>query len=127
MAFFENLGKTLSGAAEKVADKAKELGDLAGIKADMLRKESAVKAELLELGELAYNTEKDQAESPYREKCAKITAIYKEIDALKKQYDEARDKEDAPEKEPAKVCAACGAEQKPDAEFCDKCGAALPK
>lgn len=127
MAFFENLGKTLSDAAEKVAGKAKELGDLAGIKADILKKESALKAEFLALGELAYKAEKEQVESPYREKCVKIAVIYEEIDTLKKQYDEARDKEDSPQKEPAKVCTACGAEQKPEAEFCDKCGASLPK
>ena len=50
MAFFDNLGKKISVVAGTAADKAKDLGEIAKLKAEILGVQSDINAALLELG-----------------------------------------------------------------------------
>ena len=54
MAFFDNLGKKISVVAGTAADKAKDLGEIAKLKAEILGIQSDINAALLELGRKTY-------------------------------------------------------------------------
>ena len=59
MAFFDNLGKKISVVA--AADKAKDLGEIAKLKAEILGIQSDINAALLELGRKTYEQSKSEA------------------------------------------------------------------
>ena len=61
MAFFDNLGKKISVVAGTAADKAKDLGEIAKLKAEILGIQSDINAALLELGRKTYEQSKSEA------------------------------------------------------------------
>ena len=75
MAFFDNLGKKISVVAGTAADKAKDLGEIAKLKAEILGIQSDINAALLELGRKTYEQSKSEAKGPYAADCAKITGL----------------------------------------------------
>ena len=83
MAFFDNLGKKISVVAGTAADKAKDLGEIAKLKAEILGVQSDINAALLELGRKTYEQSKSEAEGPYVADCAKITGLYDQIESLR--------------------------------------------
>ena len=83
MAFFDNLGKKISVVAGTAADKAKDLGEIAKLKAEILGIQSDINAALLELGRKTYEQSKSEAEGPYAADCAKITGLYDQIESLR--------------------------------------------
>ena len=83
MAFFDNLGKKISVVAGTAADKAKDLGEIAKLKAEILGVQSDINAALLELGRKTYEQSKSEAEGPYAADCAKITGLYDQIESLR--------------------------------------------
>ena len=83
MAFFDNLGKKISVVAGTAADKAKDLGEIAKLKAEILGIQSDINAALLELGRKTYEQSKSEAEGPYVSDCAKITGLYDQIESLR--------------------------------------------
>lgn len=148
MAFFDNLGKKISVVAGSAADKAKDLGEIAKLKAEILGVQSDVNAALLELGRKAYEQSKNDAESPYAEDCAKLTGFYDQIESLrarialvKADNDPQNDcvvnldtpaapeqpaaPEEAEAPAAAAVCPVCGEAVENGAAFCSKCGAKL--
>ena len=82
MAFFDNLGKKISVVAGTAADKAKDLGEIAKLKAEILGVQSDINAALLELGRKTYEQSKSEAEGLYAADCAKITGLYDQIESL---------------------------------------------
>ena len=82
MAFFDNLGKKISVVAGTAADKAKDLGEIAKLKAEILGIQSDINAALLELGRKTYEQSKSEAEGPYAADCARITGLYDQIVSL---------------------------------------------
>lgn len=133
MAFFDNLGKKISTAAGTAADKAKDLGEIAKLKAEIMKTQNAINSDLLELGRLLYENAKTDIDSPYADQCAKITGYYTEIENLRARIalvkeDDATDcvinmKEQ--EEAPAKLCPVCGKPVAEGAVFCSSCGAQL--
>ena len=83
MAFFDNLGKKISVVAGTAADKAKDLGEIAKLKAEILGIQSDINAALLELGRKTYEQSKSEAEGLYAADCAKITGLYDQIESLR--------------------------------------------
>ena len=83
MAFFDNLGKKISVVAGTAADKAKDLGEIAKLKAEILGIQSDINAALLELGRKTYEQSKSEAKGPYAADCAKITGLYDQIESLR--------------------------------------------
>lgn len=64
MAFFDNLGKKISVVAGTAADKAKDLGEIAKLKAEILGVQSDINAALLELGRKTYEQSKSEGKAP---------------------------------------------------------------
>ena len=83
MAFFDNLGKKISVVAGTAADKAKDLGEIAKLKAEILGVQSDINAALRELGRKTYEQSKSEAEGPYVADCTKITGFYDQIESLR--------------------------------------------
>jgi len=129
MAFWDNLGKKISTVAGTAADKAKDLGEIAKLKTEIAKNQSGINGDLLVLGRTVYEAEKNNAESPYAEICAKIAAQYTEIENLRARIalvkaDESTDCIVVMEEENADAprCADCGAILAEDAAFCQNCG-----
>ena len=152
MAFFDNLGKKISIAAGTAADKAKDLGEIAKLKAEILGIQSDINSAMLDLGRKAYEQTKNEPEGPFAEDCAKITVFYDQIESLRARIalvkaDDSTETdcvikaEEAPAaeqpvevtaEEPAETsapasttCPTCGEEVDAGAAFCSKCGAKL--
>ena len=138
MAFFDNLGKKISVVAGTAADKAKDLGEIAKLKAEILGIQSDINAALLELGRKTYEQSKSEAEGPYAADCAKITGLYDQIESLRARI--ALVKSDNSDETPAEsvekqptaeessaptVCPACGQPVESGSAFCSQCGAKL--
>lgn len=133
MAFLDNLGRKISIAAGVAADKAKDLGEIAKLKAEIMKTQSAINSDLLDLGRLLYESAKTDIDSPYADQCAKITGYYTEIENLRARIelvkeDDAADcvvtmKED--EEAPAMLCPVCGKAVAEGAAFCSHCGSQL--
>lgn len=147
MAFFDNLGKKISVVAGTAADKAKDLGEIAKLKAEILGVQSDINAALLELGRKTYEQSKSEAEGPYVADCTKITGFYDQIESLrarialvKSDYSDdnnciintdetpAESVEEQPTAEESSaptVCPACGQPVESGSAFCSQCGAKL--
>lgn len=150
MAFFDNLGKKISAAAGTAADKAKDLSEIAKLKAEILGVQSDINSAMLDLGRKTYEQNKGNAEAPFAEERAKITGYYEQIESLRARIAlvkadntetdcvvnleetpapeapvEQPAEEEAPAAAPAPACPACGEAVESDAAFCSKCGAQL--
>ena len=147
MAFFDSLGKKISVVAGTAADKAKDLGEIAKLKAEILGIQSDINAALLELGRKTYEQSKSEAEGPYVADCAKITGLYDQIESLRARIalvksDNSDDNNciintdetpaESVEKQPTAeessaptVCPACGQPVESGSAFCSQCGAKL--
>lgn len=130
MTFFDDLGKKISSVAGTAADKAKDLGEIAKLKAEIMKKQATANSELLDLGKLVFENSKNDAESPYANQCASIAAYYNEIEDLRARI--ALVKEDPTAAvvtidavSADKVCPACGEKLDSEAKFCSKCGASV--
>lgn len=131
MAFFDNFGKKVSEIAGNAADKAKDLGEIAKLKAEILKKQNQANSELLDLGRKVYEEGKSNPEGAYSAECASISACYTAVDDLRARIALVKSNDDTPveveveAEETQKVCPVCGELVSEDAKFCSKCGAAL--
>ena len=128
MAFFDNFSKKVSEVAGNAADKAKDLGEIAKLKAEIMKKQNQANSELLDLGKKVYEDAKSDTASTYAEQCASISDCYAAIEDLRARIAlvKADNNEATEEAAPAdKFCPACGEKVAADAKFCGKCGAAL--
>ena len=149
MAFFDNLGKKISVVAGTAADKAKDLGEIAKLKAEILGVQSDINAALLELGRKTYEQSKSEAEGPYVADCTKITGLYDQIESLRARIalvksDNSDDNNCIinTDETPAAslvvlklihkrifqrywICPACGQPVESGSAFCSQCGAKL--
>ena len=125
MAFFDNLGKKISVVAGTAADKAKDLGEIAKLKAEILGVQSDINAALLELGRKTYEQSKSEAEGPYVADCTKITGFYDQIESLRARIALVKSDNSDEESSAPTVCPACGQPVESGSAFCSQCGAKL--
>lgn len=141
MAFLDNLGKKISIVAGNAADKAKDLGEIAKLKAEIMRTQNAINSDLLELGRLVYENAKTDIDSPYADQCAKITGYYAEVENLRARIalvkeedttdcvitmtDEKKAEEEGKEEPATTLCPTCGKAVAEGSAFCPYCGAKL--
>ena len=142
MAFLDHIGKKISAAAGTAADKAKDLGEIAKLKAEILGVQSDINNAFSELGRKVYEQGKCNPESDYAQECARITGMYEQIESLRARIALVKsdgtqetdcvvklDKADVQTAQgtpaAAPVCPACGGTVTDGAVFCPKCGTKL--
>ena len=118
MATFEEILNKARAGAEKVGQKTSDFVEITRMKMDIAEIEKEIAATYEGLGRLVYDAEKSGQDSTEM-----VQACIENIDELQADVDEIRDRLYAFKH--MKKCASCGAINDEDADFCNKCGAAL--
>lgn len=118
--FFENLGKTLTEKAKSVGERTDEFIAIQKLRSQQSSLESEVKKNYKVIGEMVY--QKFLKGEPYGED---IVELCQEIIQLQSEIAEC--KETIANKRGKNICPACGASAPREADFCMKCGSAIPK
>ena len=83
MAFFDDLTKKLSTAADIAVDKAKDLAETGKLKLDIATEEKEVQKLYAQIGKAIYQQEKDNPDSIFAAECYNITERLQRIEELK--------------------------------------------
>ena len=83
MAFFDDLTKKISTAADIAVDKAKDLAETGKTKLDIAAEEKEVQKLYAQIGKAIYQQEKDNPDSIFAAECYNITERLQRIDELK--------------------------------------------
>ncbi len=113
MAFFTNLGETISATGKDVSQKVRDLTGIAKLNLDVKVKEDFVEKQYMEIGKQYFELHKDD-EEPLFEEMKLIQETLKEMEQLKAEIADLKGK---------KKCSVCGAVVEQDAVYCNKCGA----
>jgi len=118
MGFLDNLQNKISAGSAVVAEKAKEVSELASLSATV-EKEKVVQEKLYyELGKKVYAECKDSVADSCADVLAKIEESFKKMEDAKEAL---RTKKGNP------VCPGCGKEVAKGTKFCPACGAVIPE
>ena len=118
MAFWDNLGKKASEAADKVAQQAKVLSETAKLNGAVAEEERKINATYSEIGKLYVSLHKDDCEEAFVAKLAEIAESEAKIADYKEQIKVVKG---------VQVCEKCKAEMPRGTAFCSACGAPMPK
>lgn len=117
MAFFDELGKAISGKSREAATKVRDLTEILQLKSRLSSEKEKVNKAYINLGKAYYDRHEASAEEEYPEDfdmirtgLLKIFELEEEITAL----------------EGTRICAECGAKVEKGAAFCGRCGAQMP-
>lgn len=116
MAFWENLGGTITAKSKEMADKAKNFTDIASLKGQIVAQENVILRQYKEIGREYYAAHKDDAEVEFPEAMETVKKAEDIIEELKKKIADLSG---------TKHCEACGNEVPEDSAFCPKCGAKM--
>ncbi|MGE5327980.1 MAG: zinc ribbon domain-containing protein [Deltaproteobacteria bacterium] len=116
MSFLENLGKTISGAAQTAAKKSGEMVEITKINMSIGSEEDKIEKLQMQIGKKVY--ENSVAGTPisaddFKDACNEITERNNTIKDLKAKILEVKS---------IKLCTSCGAELEKEVQFCNKCG-----
>lgn len=117
MSFLENLGKTISGAAQTAAKKSGEMVEITKINMAIGSEEDKIEKLQLQMGKKVYdNFVAGTAVSldDFKDACNEIVERYNTIKDLKTKIMDVKN---------IKLCQACGTELEKEVQFCNKCGA----
>lgn len=113
MAFFEELGKTLTDTGKEVATKAKALTETLQLKTQINGEKTKLEAAYAVIGKQYYEANKEPEEA-YAKAYEAVRASRERIAALEIELTQI---------EGTRICAECGAIVPKDSCFCGKCGA----
>lgn len=113
MAFFEELGKTLSDTGKEVATKAKALTETIQLKTQISAEKTKLEEAYAVIGKQFYEANKDPEEA-YAKDFEAVRASRERIAALEIELTQS---------EGTRICAECGAKVPKNSFFCGKCGA----
>ena len=85
MAFFDDLTKKLSTAADLAVDKAKDLAETGKTKLDIATEEREVQKLYAQIGKAIYQQEKDNPDSIFAAECYNIAERLQRIEELKQE------------------------------------------
>ena len=113
MAFFEELGKTLSDTGKEVATKAKALTETIQLKTQISAEKTKLDEAYAAIGKLFYETNSEPEEA-YIKAYEAVRASRERIAALEIELSQ---------NEGTRICAECGARVPKNSFYCGKCGA----
>ena len=113
MAFFEELGKTLSDTGKEVATKAKALTETIQLKTQISAEKTKLDEAYAAIGKLFYETNSEPEEA-YTKAYEAVRASRERIAALEIELSQ---------NEGTRICAECGAKVPKNSFYCGKCGA----
>ena len=113
MAFFEELGKTLSDTGKEVATKAKALTETIQLKTQIGAEKTKLEEAYAVIGKLYYDDNSEPKEA-YTKAYEAVRASRARIAALEIELTQS---------EGSRICAECGAKVPKSSLFCGKCGA----
>lgn len=117
MAFFDELGKAISGKSREAATKVRDLTEILQLKSKMSSEKEKVNKAYINLGKAYYDMHEASAEEEYPEDFETIRAGLLRISELE---------EEIIALEGTRICAECGAKVEKGAAFCGQCGAQMP-
>lgn len=115
MAFLENLGKKVGGAAQAVTKKSSEIVEVTKLNVNVNSEEDKIQKLYTQIGKTVYENFRQTGNAPdsIKETCEQIKAHEENIRALKEKIAEVKG---------IKTCINCGAEMEITQLFCSKCG-----
>lgn len=116
MAFWEDFGGTISMKGKEMADKAKNLTDIASLKGQIVSYENALSRNYKELGRVYYEAHKDDFEKEFPDQMEAVENAERMIEDLEKRIGELKG---------TKRCESCGNDVADDSVYCPKCGVKL--
>lgn len=88
MDFFEKVGETITSKGRDVADKAKDMAEVASLRSQIGTCEEVMKKNYLEIGRQYYEKYKDAEENDFAEQCLAITNARNGVEALEEKIRE---------------------------------------
>lgn len=85
MDFFEKVGETVVTAGKDVADKAKNLAEIASLRSQINTCEEVIKKNYIEIGRLYYEQYKEAEYNDFVEQCSAIANAKDGVEALEKK------------------------------------------
>lgn len=117
MSFFNQLGKTVSTAAQETTEKAKNYAEIARLNSSVADIEKQLAVSYEELGRMYYDRYRDNCEAEGQEKIEEITHLSQRVRELKDRVIQLKG---------LRLCPTCGAESTLSMAFCSSCGSKLP-
>lgn len=118
MAFWDNLSKKASEAADKAAQQVKVLSETTKLNSAVSDEEKKISVNYSEIGKLYVSLHKDDCEEAFAEMIAAIVESEAKIAEYKEQIKVIKG---------VQVCEKCLAEMPRGTAFCSACGAPMPK
>lgn len=88
MDFFERVGETITSKGKEVADKAKDVAEIANLRSQITACEDVIKKNYMEIGKLYYEQFKEAEYNEFVEQCTAITNAKNGIEALETKIKE---------------------------------------
>lgn len=114
MAFFEQIGKKITNAGQSVVQQTKNFADVSQLHSAISEKEKKIAQLFLNIGQMYYETHKENPPVEYREIITEINTLYSEI---------TQNQEEIKQIKGIVKCPQCGADVPLNASFCNTCGA----
>ncbi len=118
MAFFEELGKTLTKVGEATVQKTKEVADFTKVNAKILDLQNRLDKAYMEVGKRYLELHPANDEDDMKAVVEAVYHVEDQLKELRKQLQELKG---------TVKCETCGAECNAEATFCSRCGSELKK
>jgi len=113
MAFFDELGKTISNTGKNVAKKAKDLAEVTSLNSQVSSDEEIINAGYRAIGKEYFAAHNGDESDPYAGQFKKILDAQAHIETLKSQIEQIKG---------TRTCPKCGADVTLGVLFCPSCG-----